>query len=309
YFRYVEDILLALPFDNIFETLNIFNSLHDRLQFTLEIGTDGRINFLDTTVIIKNNMIIFDNFHKKTFSGRLLNFHSNHPICHKKGTIISFIDKILLLAHPSFQQKNIIEMINIFLNNCYPLSFIFSTIWERIKFHTHGRGDARNIKVTDKYFTIPYVRSVSESFLPISSMFHCKLAFTIPNTLKGLIRRGKDKLDIFSNNNVVYKIDCENCDACYVGQTKRRLGTRIKEHRSDIRKNTGSPSVITDHRIEFDHNFKWNDVRILDSESSYKRLLSEMIYIKRQKHGINKMKDTESLPELYSDIIQSLSPA
>ncbi|KYN12201.1 hypothetical protein ALC57_15633 [Trachymyrmex cornetzi] len=226
------------------------------------------------------------------------------------GTIISFIDKILLLAHPFFQQKNIIEMINIFLNNCYPLSFIFSTIWERIKFHIHNRGSTRNIKVADKYFTIPYVRSISESFLPISSMFHCKLAFTIPNTLKGLIRRGKGKLVQTRSGQKRYKIECENCDASYVGQTKRRLGTRIKEHKSDIRRNTGSPSVITDHRVEFDHNFKWDDVRILDNESSYnKRLLSEMIHIKRQKHGINKMKDTESLPDLYSDIIQSLSPA
>ena len=47
---------------------------------------------------------------------------------------------------------------------------------------------------------------------------------------------------------------------------------------------TDSPSVIPNHRVNFNHNFKWNDVRILDSESSYnKRLISEMIHIKRQK--------------------------
>ena len=47
YFRYV-DILLALPSDTVNDTLNIFNSLHTRLQFTLEVGTSGRLSFLDT---------------------------------------------------------------------------------------------------------------------------------------------------------------------------------------------------------------------------------------------------------------------
>ena len=49
---------------------------------------------------------------------------------------------------------------------------------------------------------------------------------------------------------------------------------------------------------------------ILDIESSYnKRLISEMVHIKKQKHGINKQNDTESLPELYSNIIHSFSPS
>ncbi|KYN15798.1 hypothetical protein ALC57_11970, partial [Trachymyrmex cornetzi] len=51
------------------------------------------------------------------------------------------------------------------------------------------------------------------------------------------------------------------------------------------RRNTGSPTVITDHRINLDHNFKWDNVRILDYESSYnKRLVSEMIHIKKQRN-------------------------
>ena len=51
YFRYVDDILLALPSDTVDDTLNIFNSLHTRLQFTLEVGTSGRLSFLDTMLV------------------------------------------------------------------------------------------------------------------------------------------------------------------------------------------------------------------------------------------------------------------
>jgi len=106
------DIVLALSSEYIGDTLIIFNSLytrlqlHTRLQFTMEVGNDNRLNFLDTTLIIDNKRIIFDTYHKTTFSRRFLNFHSNHPLCHKRGIIISFVDKIFLLSHPRFQHNN-----------------------------------------------------------------------------------------------------------------------------------------------------------------------------------------------------------
>jgi len=67
---YVDDILLAtLPnlFDNILET---FNSFHDKLKFTIEIGGEDPISFLDVILIIKNGKIIFNLSKKSTNSGR-----------------------------------------------------------------------------------------------------------------------------------------------------------------------------------------------------------------------------------------------
>ena len=114
-------------------------------------------------------------------------------------------------------------------------------------------------------------------------------------------------MEYCQNQNVVYKISHEDCDVSYIGQTKRQLKTRLYEHVSDINISSKSPSVISKHRIEENHNFKWDKVEILDIEPSYnKRLISEMIHIKKQKHGINRQNDTKSLPELYSDIIHSL---
>lgn len=111
------------------------------------------------------------------------------------------------------------------------------------------------------------------------------------------------------HQDVVYKISCLDCDASYTGQTKRQLRTRINEHRSDIKKKSGSPSVISDHRITCDHEFDWNGVKILDNEPSYnKRLVSEMVYIKTQSSGLNKQSDTETLSDAYLPILQSLSP-
>jgi len=44
----------------------------------------------------------------------------------------------------------------------------------------------------------------------------------------------------------VYKISCKNCDAIYVGRTKRKLNTRISEHRNQInRKSTNTSDYRT----------------------------------------------------------------
>ena len=73
YYRYIDDIILAAPSDSIDDILGIFNSLHTRLQFTMEVGN---INFLDTMLIIDERRLIFDIYRKATFSDRFLNFHS-----------------------------------------------------------------------------------------------------------------------------------------------------------------------------------------------------------------------------------------
>ena len=136
------------------------------------------------------------------------------------------MDKIFRLCHPKFQQNNLIDAINIFLKNGYPLHFIFSTIHNRIKFHINNINSFKNNKDgTEKFFTIPYVNTISERFTPIVNTFNCKLAFTIPNTLKNFIKRGKNKLEHVHNQIVVYRISCESCDVSYVGQIKKQLKT------------------------------------------------------------------------------------
>jgi len=113
----------------------------------------------------------------------------------------------------------------------------------------------------------------------------------------------KDQLPTSSRSNVVYRIDCSNCDASYVEQTKRLLKNRISEHRNHIKRNSNRVSVITNHRITFEHEFDWN-VRVLDDETNYKkRLISEMIHIKNQKYSLNLQNDTELL-DPYHDLVQ-----
>jgi len=79
YYRYVDDILLASSTEWLCIISETFNSFHEKLKFTMEIGSDGRMS-LDVTLIVENEIITFDLYKKSTNSGRYLNFHSNHPL-------------------------------------------------------------------------------------------------------------------------------------------------------------------------------------------------------------------------------------
>jgi len=308
YYRYVDDIVLSLPHPQLNSLLDKFNSFHHRLKFTIEMEPEGdKLNFLDITIIKQNNTLIFDWFRKPTFSGRFLNFNSHHPFTHKRGTMYSLIDRVLRLSHPKFHKNNFDYIIKILLDNGYPLHLIFSSIRRRLQSipYTQNTTSKEKDEKPPQFFTIPYVSIISSKFIQFfKNISFSKLAFTCYNKLNKFIKVHKDLLPASSRSNVVYQIDCLECDASYVGQTKRVLHTRIGEHRYHIRRNFAQLSVITDHRLQAEHDFDWDNVKVLDQESNYnKRLISEMIYIKKQKHGLNAQTDTALLDPIYNDFI------
>jgi hypothetical protein len=73
------------------------------------------------------------------------------------------------------------------------------------------------------------------------------MAYFCNNKLNIFIKT-KDQLLHTQKNNVIYKIPRSECDATYVGQTKRQLNTRIKKHSRNINKNSESLTVISEHR-------------------------------------------------------------
>jgi len=183
--------------------------------------------------------------------------------------------------------KNFEIVVKILLDNGYPLKFIFQTFHTRLKFLFNNQTHNKSVNPTEEassYFTIPYVPHISESFKNLTKDLDVKISYFSLNKMRNYIKTHKDVRPKTTHSNVVYKINCNNCDASYVGQTSRQLHTRMSEHKKHIRRNTTSRSVITDHRLDLNHDFNWNDVEILDNEPYLnKRLISEMLFIKWQK--------------------------
>ena len=56
-FRYVGDVITAVPANQTDEILRTFNSFNENIQFTIEMEENRAINFLDTK-LIRNSEII-----------------------------------------------------------------------------------------------------------------------------------------------------------------------------------------------------------------------------------------------------------
>ena len=302
YFRYVDDTLMCIEKKHIVLVINIFNSYNKRLQFTYEFEQDKKINFLDISLIRHNNSIITDWFNKPTSSGRLINYRSNHPTQQKINIVYNLVDRAISLSHKKFHSKNLKMVNQILRDNNYPNKFINR--------HTHIRMQTIKHKQPNKITPLPN-KSISYISLPFNDQYEKIAAILKPfnfcalpivkKSFNSVIKLGKDHTDKWDRTNVVYKFFCKSCPASYTGETKRTLKTRIKEHQ----KTNNPEAVVKQHMNKFTHDFDWENSKILDYETNYKkRTLSEMIYIKCDKNNINKKEDVKSLNSLYFPLLR-----
>ena len=80
YYRYVNDTFSMIPKNMIKDIIDNFNSYHSRLKFTYELETDNALSLLNLLLLKNQDGTIETNWYRKnTYSGRFLNYLSNHP--------------------------------------------------------------------------------------------------------------------------------------------------------------------------------------------------------------------------------------
>ena len=85
-----------------------------------------------------------------------------------------------------------------------------------------------------------------------------RIIFRSESRLNTFIETGKDPLDCLNRKNVIYLFSCI-CGKCYIGQTKRPLRIRRKEHIDNFKLNEKYPNVICKHLKDNDttvHSFQ-----------------------------------------------------
>ncbi|XP_011883688.1 PREDICTED: uncharacterized protein LOC105570848, partial [Vollenhovia emeryi] len=155
----------------------------------------------------------------------------------------------------------------ILTNNGFPTQLIDNQVKKRLNQIRHGikLPKDKEIKKFDArlYMTLPYIKGSSENIAHKLKKCGLNTVYTIPKKLNTTITKGKDRLADEKRTDIVYRILCENCNASYIGQTKRHLATRIKEHFNDIKKDVDNHSVVTKHRTNHGHDFHWQSPKIL----------------------------------------------
>ena len=117
------------------------------------------------------------------------------------------------------------------------------------------------------------MRNVSERIARTLRDFKFKVFFRPPPKLSSILHVPKDRPPLQDTKGVVYKIQCNDCDLCYVGQTGNALSSRVKQHQAACRLFQLEKSAVAAHSVEAGHRINWQDAEVLSRELGYRKRL------------------------------------
>lgn len=265
--RYVDDTCCILRTSDVDGLLDHLNNIRPTIKFTMELEGAGSLPFLDTKVTrVANGKLDITVFRKKTHTDRYLHFESHHPTHVKRGTVRCLYDRARnITQHNEKLKEEESHLMKTFIGNGYPRSFVRSASAPRPQRQHDDEDDSNETEKPSTAF-IPYVAGVSERIRKVCRDYNIRTVFRSGPTLRNLLTKVKDPLPVTKQSNVVYEVPC-TCGKVYIGETKRRLETRLKEHKDACAKCLTDKSAIAEHAWTNDHPINWAETKVLQRAS------------------------------------------
>ena len=131
---------------------------------------------------------------------------------------------------------------------------------------------------------LPWIPVVGPKLRKTLKKYGCSVVFSSGRNLKDILCNHKTPLPKNSGSGV-YKLECQ-CSSVYVGETKKQISTRIKEHERDVFKGKWSASGATEHAERCQLGFKWEEATTIAPEPDYRRRkVREAIEIRRARRS------------------------
>ena len=165
------------------------------------------------------------------------------------------------------------------MHNGYPANFIrtSSVPVTQEKGLTPNKEDEK--KESQPLMVIPYIAGLSEDIRHVCREFNIRVVSKSGQTLRLMLSKVKDMLPVGKQSNVVYSIPC-SCGQVYIGETKRRLETRLKEYRNACKKGMTEISAVAEHAWENSHSIDWEEMSVLDKARGLDLLMKEALHIR-----------------------------
>ncbi|PFX24193.1 hypothetical protein AWC38_SpisGene11202 [Stylophora pistillata] len=231
YKRYVDDTLAIMPDlneANIF--LNKLNSCHRNLKFTMEIAKQNTIPFVGMNITKSGNRLETSFYRKSTNTGLLLYCHSHVDKRYKDCLLATMIHRAYQLSStPTAFSAECNKLRSTFLNLDYPNVLINSAInkflrnIDNIDAAKNTRGDTLSsiIVVPLPFKDQQSANSVKKQMKILSANIGIQIKPVFQTKkIDQILALKEKKPPIVNNQCVVYKFECDLCDADYVGSTK-----------------------------------------------------------------------------------------
>lgn len=247
----MDDTFAVVKVSDVDKILSAINSRYPSIKFTheMEHEIDHTLEFLDLKIKRTGRRIEFDIHSKTTTTDRYI---TNDSFCshqHKTAAFNSMVYRLVRLplsAHSYMVEYN--RIINIANTNGFKKSLIDRLVYKQMK---RVRRDERSTLFTqNKTCTQSNTRHIAINYVPeISNRLHKSfnrvgfaIAHTNTNKLRTSFGSTKDKKPT-ERKCGIYEITCPICQRKYIGQTKRAVLCRIKEHKQYINKKSMHTSI------------------------------------------------------------------
>jgi hypothetical protein len=259
YCRFVDDVFCIInkkDQNRIFQKMNNFDKNY--LKFTVEEMSNNSLTFLDTEIYLDENKIPqIKKFRKETASDVILNFNSITP---KKYKISTLKGDIFRCNHTCTTDKNLnealVDLTELYVRNEYPKRLVESIINEikDRKFENNGnKNKYQELKSKSPMqfytmcisFTSMRCEKVASKILKLikkyTPSYNLNIAWKCEKLQRHFSHRLKLPVPEYQKIGTTYAFECV-CKNSYIGETKRQLGNRIKEHNQKSKK-----TAISDH--------------------------------------------------------------
>lgn len=292
--RYVDDVVAIVKKNKLDETLNHLNNFSPHLQYTCEVENDGKLPFLDIIISREADKLDFNIYRKPTSTSRLIPIESNHHPSQKYAAFNSMVHR--LVNFPLSKESYTTELAHI-KNMAKINGYTDDSIDILVKRHTHRLNLKNTTTLTPisddrKWCSFTYCPDNFHSFQKIFKKENISLApSSRKNKIRNLLGSVKDQpLPIEKSGIYIAKCGTKNCKAEYIGQTKRNVKVRSREHLYYIKCEEGWRSGITDHILSTGHHITRENFSLLDSVTNERHLdVLESIHIhKHHPNHVNK---------------------
>ena len=160
----------------------------------------------------------------------------------------------------------------------------------------------RNAVETRGIAILPYVLKISEKSKSILLSHGIRTMFKPLQKLGGLLSSFKDAIESGYRQGAIYKINCSDCDQCYIGETKRWFEKRKKELMRDVKNSDNSATALSKHAVELGYSIDLENYKILQIETDYhKRKFIHSFYINSLSNVLNDERSV-CFPSIYQNL-------
>ena len=285
--------------------LRHMNSQSEDIKFTMEIEEDNNLPFLDVLLTKENDgTLAHQVYRKKTHTDKYIHSDSHHHPAQKIGVINTLAIRAKRISDTAHLDQELEHLVNVFKGNGYNEKQIRNTIRKsQVQRQREGRNDDNVLK----YIKLPYIQGTTDKIANILRKKQIKVAFSPPNTLKGMLDHAKDQTDPRKNKGV-YSIPCD-CGKVYIGETGRSIQTRLKEHNADITHNRAKQSALAEHSVASKHHISLENAKVIINIEHYTmRRIREAIEIEKHPNNLNR-DDGWKLSKSWAPIINRIKDA